>query len=688
MHPVPARRLGAGNCGIVRFAQLRGARARRDPRRRHGRAGCRRPGQRQPGPAHQADLRAAGGEGRARARACRQGDHVRRRRPLAQARRPNGGDEVGHGRRRRCAGGHGRDRRASASSPRARRRPVMREHAGRQRLSPRRHHHGPERKDDRGHEHGRRGPANPRRRALARAPIRRDAPRRPRHADGRDGDRDGRLLRRALLERPRLGRHHPRGGGGERRPCLDLAAARDVPAVHRLEVRRHEEFLRVPPGLPHPRGPLSGGVRRRGTVGPSRHRRHGVSRARSRRLLRLLRSDRLRRAAARRVGRARLELLMDLDLSEEHELLRRTVREFAEERIAPVAEELDREHRFPYEIVAELAELGLMGIPFPEEYGGAGGDTLAYTIAIEELTRVDSSVAITVAAHTSLGTMPIFSFGTEDQKRRWLPDLASGRKLAAFGLTEPEAGSDAGATRTTAELRDGEWVVNGSKIFITNAGTDLTSCVTITARTGADEISNLIVPNGTAGYEISAPMKKMGWRASDTRELSFRDCAVPERNLLGERGKGFHQFLEILDGGRISVAAMGVGLAQGAYDLAVAYAKEREQFGRPIAQFQAVQFALADMAGEIEAGRALTYKAAWLKDQDRPFAKEAAMAKLFTGELSHRAANAALQIHGGYGFMEESPISRLYRDQKILEIGEGTNEVQRMVIARHLGLSS
>ncbi|HYY34715.1 MAG TPA: acyl-CoA dehydrogenase family protein [Gaiellaceae bacterium] len=376
---------------------------------------------------------------------------------------------------------------------------------------------------------------------------------------------------------------------------------------------------------------------------------------------------------------------MDLDLSEEHELLRRTVREFAEERIAPVAEELDREHRFPYEIVAELAELGLMGIPFPEEYGGAGGDTLAYTIAIEELTRVDSSVAITVAAHTSLGTMPIFSFGTEDQKRRWLPDLASGRKLAAFGLTEPEAGSDAGATRTTAELRDGEWVVNGSKIFITNAGTDVTACVTITARTGADEVSNLIVPSGTAGYEISAPMRKMGWRASDTRELSFRDCAVPEANLLGERGAGYRQFLEILDGGRVSIAAMGLGLARGAYDLAAAYARERRQFGQPISKFQAIQFKLADMATEIEAARSLVYKAAWLKDAGRPFGQAAAMAKLYTGELAHRVANHALQIHGGYGYMDEYAISRLYRDQKVLEIGEGTNEVQRLVIARHLG---
>jgi alkylation response protein AidB-like acyl-CoA dehydrogenase len=377
---------------------------------------------------------------------------------------------------------------------------------------------------------------------------------------------------------------------------------------------------------------------------------------------------------------------LNLDLSEEHELVRRTVRDFAQERIAPVAEELDHEHRFPYDIVAELAELGLMGIPVPEEYGGAGGDTLSYAIAIEELTRVDSSVAITVAAHTSLGTMPFLLYGTEEQKREWLPDLASGKRLAAFGLTEPGAGSDAGATRTRAELRDGTWVVNGSKIFITNAGTDITACVTITALTGEDEVSNIVVPNGTPGYEISAPMRKMGWRASDTRELSFRDCAVPEGNLLGERGAGFRQFLEILDGGRISVAAMGLGLAQGAYDLALGYAREREQFGKPIASFQALQFALADMATEIEAARGLVYRAAWLKDEGRPFALDAAMAKLYTGELSKRVADRSLQIHGGYGFMDEYAISRLYRDQKVLEIGEGTNEVQRMVIARQLGL--
>jgi alkylation response protein AidB-like acyl-CoA dehydrogenase len=377
---------------------------------------------------------------------------------------------------------------------------------------------------------------------------------------------------------------------------------------------------------------------------------------------------------------------VDLDLGEDRELLRGTVRDFARERIAPVAAELDREHRFPYELVAELAELGLMGVPIPEEYGGAGADTLSYALVVEELARVDSSVAITVAAHTSLGTMPILLFGDDRQRREWLPDLASGRRLAAFGLTEPDAGSDAGATRTRAELRDGAWVINGSKTFITNAGTDITACVTITALTGDGEVSNLVVPNGIPGYEVSATMDKLGWRASDTRELSFRDCAVPEENLLGERGKGFQQFLEILDGGRISVAAMGVGLAQGAYDLAYAYAGERRQFGQPIKEFQAVRFKLADMATEIEAGRGLVYRAAWLKDEGRPFALEAAMAKLYTGELAHRVVNEALQVHGGYGFMEESPIARFYRDQKILEIGEGTNEVQRMVIARLIGL--
>jgi alkylation response protein AidB-like acyl-CoA dehydrogenase len=377
---------------------------------------------------------------------------------------------------------------------------------------------------------------------------------------------------------------------------------------------------------------------------------------------------------------------VDLDLTAEQELVRDTVRAFARERIAPVAEELDRTSRFPDDLVDELAELGLLGIPVPDRWGGSGGDTLSYALAVEELARIDSSVAITVAAHTSLGTMPILLFGDDAQRERWLPDLASGRRLAAFGLTEPDAGSDAGATRTTAELTEGRWVVNGSKMFITNAGTPRSWGVTITARTGADEISNIVVENGTPGYELSPPIHKMGWKASDTRALTFVDCAVPEENLLGERGKGFTQFLEILDGGRISVAAMGLGVAQGAYDLALAYAQERHQFGRPIGRFQAVAFKLADMAVEIEAGRRLVHQAAWLKDRQRPFALEAAMAKLFTGELSNRVVNAALQIHGGYGYTDEFAISRLYRDQKILEIGEGTNEVQRMVIARHLGL--
>ena len=377
---------------------------------------------------------------------------------------------------------------------------------------------------------------------------------------------------------------------------------------------------------------------------------------------------------------------MNYELTDEQELARRTIREFALKRVEPVAAELDRESRFAYELVAELAELGFMGMTIPEEYGGAGTDTVTYAIVVEELARIDSSTAIAVAAHHSLGTLPIYTFGTEAQKRQWLPDLTAGKHLAAFGLTEPGAGSDAGATQTTAELRDGEWVINGSKMFITNAGTDITVCVTITARTAENEISNIIVPNGTPGYTISPPMHKLGWRASDTRELSFQDCRVPAENLLGTRGEGFHQFLRILDGGRISVAAMGLGLAQGAYDLAFAYAQERHQFGRPISKFQAVQFQLVDMATEIEAARQLVYKAAWLKDQGREFALAAAQAKLYTGLLSNRAVNASLQIHGGYGFIEESAIARHYRDQKILEIGEGTNEIQRLVIGRHLGL--
>ncbi|HEV7936632.1 MAG TPA: acyl-CoA dehydrogenase family protein [Solirubrobacteraceae bacterium] len=409
---------------------------------------------------------------------------------------------------------------------------------------------------------------------------------------------------------------------------------------------------------------------------------------------------------------------MDFDLSSDHELIRRTVREFAEGEVAPVAEELDRTKSFPYEIVAKLGGLGLMGIPFPEEYGGGGGDTLAYVLAVEELTRVDSSVAITLCAHTSLGTQPIYLFGSEEQKREWLPQLCSGTKLGAFGLTEPEAGSDAGNTRTRARLEDGEWAIDGAKQFITNAGTDISGVVCITAvtdggsaATGAGEatdetgstparvphaghkrvgtvqkeISNILVPNGTPGYEQGEPYRKMGWNASDTRPLSFTDCRVPEESLLGPRGQGFKQFLHILDIGRIGVAAMGVGLAQGALDEALAYAKERRAFGKPISKFQAIQAKLADMSAEIEAARLLVYKAAREKDAGRNFTLTAAQAKLKTGRLAVRCTEEAVQIHGGYGYIEEYPVCRFYRDAKILTIGEGTDEVQQMVIARALG---
>jgi alkylation response protein AidB-like acyl-CoA dehydrogenase len=380
---------------------------------------------------------------------------------------------------------------------------------------------------------------------------------------------------------------------------------------------------------------------------------------------------------------------MLFDLDDETELLRRTVREFAEGEVAPVAEHLDRTKSFPYELVAKMGELGWMGIPFPEEYGGAGGTTLQYAIAVEELTRVDSSVAITMCAHTSLGTQPIHLFGTPEQKQRYLPDLLAGRKLGAFGLTEPEAGSDAGNTRTRARLDGGEWVIDGAKQFITNAGTDISGHVAITARTGGserpEEISNLIVEAGTPGYVAGEPYRKMGWNASDTRPLSFDDCRVPEENLLGPRGGGFKQFLQILDIGRIGVAAMGVGLAQGALDQALAYAKERKAFGQPISKYQAIQGKLADIATEIEAARLLTYKAAVLKDQGRNFSLTAAQAKLKTGRLAVRASEEAVQIHGGYGYIEEYPVCRMYRDAKILTIGEGTDEVQQMVIARALG---
>jgi short/branched chain acyl-CoA dehydrogenase len=376
---------------------------------------------------------------------------------------------------------------------------------------------------------------------------------------------------------------------------------------------------------------------------------------------------------------------MLFDLDDDTQLLQRTVREFAQGEVAPVAEELDRTKSFPYELVAKMGELGWMGIPFPEEVGGSGGTSLQYAIAVEELTRADSSVAITMCAHTSLGTQPIHLFGSAEQQERLLPDLCAGRKLGAFGLTEPEAGSDAGNVKTRATLDGGEWVIDGAKQFITNAGTDISGHVAITARTGENEISNIIIENGTPGYEQGEPYRKMGWNASDTRPLSFDGCRVPEENLLGPRGAGFKQFLHILDIGRIGVAAMGVGLAQGALDEALKYAKERKAFGQSISKFQTIQAKLADLATEIEAARLLTYKAAVLKDQGRNFTLTAAQAKLKTGRLAVRATEEAVQIHGGYGYIEEYPVCRFYRDAKILTIGEGTDEVQQMVIARALG---
>ncbi len=376
---------------------------------------------------------------------------------------------------------------------------------------------------------------------------------------------------------------------------------------------------------------------------------------------------------------------MDFQLTDEQRLLRDTVRDFARNEVAPVAEELDRTKSFPYEIVAKMADLGLMGIPFPEEFEGGGGDTLSYVLTVEELTRIDSSVAITLCAHTSLGTQPIHLFGSEEQKQRLMPDLCAGRKLGAFGLTEPEAGSDAGNTKTRAKLDGGEWVIDGTKQFITNAGTEISGHVVITALTGENEISNVIVENGTEGYEQGEPYRKMGWNASDTRPLSFSGCRVPEANLLGPRGAGFKQFMHILDIGRIGVAAMGVGLAQGALDEAIAYAKERRAFGQPISKFQAIQAKIADLSAQIEAARLLTYRAALEKDAGSSFTLTAAQAKLITGRLAVRASEEAVQIHGGYGYIEEYPVCRFYRDAKILTIGEGTDEVQQMVIARMLG---
>jgi short-chain 2-methylacyl-CoA dehydrogenase len=383
---------------------------------------------------------------------------------------------------------------------------------------------------------------------------------------------------------------------------------------------------------------------------------------------------------------------MDFDLTAEQQDVANLCREFAEAEIAPHAQEWDAKAEFPLATVRKMGELGLLGLPFPEKYGGAGADTVSYALAVFEIGRADASVGITMAAHVSLGSQPFFLFGTEEQKQKYLVPLARGEKLWSFGLTEPQAGSDAGATKTTAQLRDGRWVINGTKCFITNGGTPMTGGVTITALTGPSdgerrEISNIIVPQETPGYTRAAPYKKMGWRASDTRELTFVDAEVPQENLLGERGRGFKQFLDILDGGRISVGALSVGLAQACYDAAAKYAKERYQFGQPIAKFQAINFQLVDMAVEIELAKTAVLKAAWLKDQNRDFATASAMAKLFSGEVSRRCANAAVQIHGGYGFMDEYAVSRYWRDCKINEIGEGTNEVQRMVIARQLGFT-
>jgi short/branched chain acyl-CoA dehydrogenase len=370
-------------------------------------------------------------------------------------------------------------------------------------------------------------------------------------------------------------------------------------------------------------------------------------------------------------------------------MLRAAVREFVREQVAPSVEERDRTGAFPYDAVRGLGQLGLMGVPFPTEYGGGGADMLSLAIVIEELARVDCSLAITVSAHTSLGTMPIHLWGTPEQRDEWLPQLCSGRSLAAYGLSEPEAGSDAGNTRTTAALVDGGWVINGTKAFITNPGTEISGCVTITAVTdagnGRREISNLIVPTGTPGYDIGPPYRKMGWRSSDTRPLTFVDCRVPEGNLLGRRGGGFRQFMKVLEGGRIGVAAIGVGLAQASLDEAIAYAKERHAFGQPISKFQAIQTKIADISTLVEAARMLTYRAAVKCDRGELFQLEAAQAKLFAGRTAVRAAGEAVQIHGGYGFIEEYPVCRFYRDAKILTIGEGTDEVLQMLIAKQLG---
>ena len=380
---------------------------------------------------------------------------------------------------------------------------------------------------------------------------------------------------------------------------------------------------------------------------------------------------------------------MDFSLSDEQQMIRDMCREFAEDEIKPHAEELDRTGAFPYEIIHKMADLGLLGLPFPEEYGGAGADFLSYCLALEEIGRGDASVGITMEAHTSLGATPFYLFGTEEQKQQYLVPLARGEQLWAFGLTEPNAGSDSAGTETRAVKSDGVWRINGAKSFITNAGTDMTGGVTITAVTGKQpdghkEITNFIVPKGTPGYIIGNPYHKMGWRASDTRPLSFEDCQVPDENRLGDQGDGFQQFMSILDAGRIAIAALSVGLAQACLDESLKYARERQQFGKPITSFQAIQFKLADMATEIELARNMYYKAAWLHMEQRPYTREASMAKLFASETAKRCADQAVQIHGGYGFMDEYPVSRYWRNVKVHEIGEGTSEVQRILIYKNL----
>ena len=379
---------------------------------------------------------------------------------------------------------------------------------------------------------------------------------------------------------------------------------------------------------------------------------------------------------------------MHIEFTDEHEALRRTVRDFAESEIAPHAADWDRDHHFPVDVVRAMGDLGLFGIPFPEEYGGGGGDLTMLCIAIEELARVDHSMAITLEAGVGLGAAPIHKYGTEEQKQRWLPDLCAGRALGGFGLTEPEAGSDAGGTRTTARLDEGagEWVIDGEKAFITNSGTPITSLVTVTARTGPGEISAIVVPAGTPGLEVQPAYRKMGWHASDTHGLTFTECRVPEDHLLGERGRGFAQFLDILDEGRIAISALAVGCIQACLEHSLAYANDRHAFGRPIGSNQGVAFQVADLAVMAETARLITYQAAWRRDTGRPFKRAAAMAKLHTTEAAVTATRIATQIFGGYGFIDETPVSRFYRDAKILEIGEGTSEIQRLVISRELGL--